>query len=514
MRLQSRILTLVASLALATAASAQTPPAAPSPSPAASPAAAPEGPKLSLAFSGHYEMNGYSQNNFFLGKGASGLVTDKDAYALQRFRIQPELSYGPDLKAVIRLDLAEGLWGLDDEVRDNDRAGISNLFDKKDTNFLVHVDLAYLEATPARLGRWTFRVGRMKNQIANLLIVDQDGDGVQVAKQLGKSKLTLDWTRMSEGADALTDNHFPGGPDGRDADLFYVDFTRPFAKGEINPFAAFYDDRNRAASYTPQGIQYFLARFTPNVSRLWILGAAGSVKSGRLAVKGEAEVLTGKDEIPNANSGARELLDVNNGDLSGYNVYLDAKLTAGKGALGGVFGMGSGDKDPMSGKGNINKVRTNGFFYVTEVWEDSIMPDEEGITPQGLGSSAHRGYRELENTTLVQLNYARPLGKEWRAFVSGTLLRATQALHPWADANANGAIDPGEFGSASSKDLGKELDGLVDWNLMPHLVWTLRGGVFFPGDAAGYQLNGTNAFLKKAWELRTTIRFTFAGKTS
>lgn len=492
-------------LGVATTASAQMPPAPPAPSP--------EPPKLAVSISGFYEMNGYSQNDFFFGKDAPGLVTDKDAYAVQVFRIQPEFAYGADAKAVIRIDLAQGLWGLDDEPRDNDRAGVSNLFTRKDTNFLIHLDWAYLEVTPARLDRWTFRLGRMKNQLGNLIVLDQDGDGVQIAKQLGKSRLTLSWTKMSEGADALTDDHFPNGPDGRDADLFYLDLRHKVGQGEINPFVAFYDDRNRAASYTPQGIQYFLARFTPNVSRLWILGAAGSAKKGKLAVKGEAEFLTGHDEIANASSGARELLDVNDGDLSGYNVFLDAKYAVGKATLGGVFGSGSGDKDPMSGKGNINKIRTNGFFYVTEVWEDSIMPDEEGITPQGLGSSAHRGYREFENTTLVQLNYTRPLGKEWTGFVSGTLVRATQALHPWADANANGAIDPGEFGRASSKDLGKEIDTLFDWNLMPHLVWTFRGGVFFPGDAAGYQINGTSAFRKKAWELRTQIRFTFAGKT-
>lgn len=70
-------------------------------------------------------------------------------------------------------------------------------------------------------------------------------------------------------------------------------------------------------------------------------------------------------------------MDVNNGDLSGYNLDADARMKL--------------------GAGNINKVRTNGFFYVTEVWEDSLMPDEEGITPQGLGSPASRDCREFEN---------------------------------------------------------------------------------------------------------------------
>ncbi|MDZ7764377.1 MAG: hypothetical protein U5K00_08100 [Melioribacteraceae bacterium] len=51
--------------------------------------------------------------------------------------------------------------------------------------------------------------------------------------------------------------------------------------------------------------------------------------------------------------------------------------------LGLTAGMGSGDDDPTGGEGNVNKLRTSGFFYLTEVWEDSIMPTKEGITPQG-----------------------------------------------------------------------------------------------------------------------------------
>ncbi|NIX57622.1 MAG: hypothetical protein GWN14_17295, partial [candidate division Zixibacteria bacterium] len=57
-----------------------------------------------------------------------------------------------------------------------------------------------------------------------------------------------------------------------------------------------------------------------------------------------------------------------------------------------VGGRGSGDDDVTGGDGNVNKLRTSGFFYITEIWEDSIMPDEEGITPQGLGAPNVRGY--------------------------------------------------------------------------------------------------------------------------
>lgn len=488
----------------------------PAPSPTASPSPiptpTPEPPKLQVSISGFFESNGYSQNNFFFGRGASGAVGDKDAYSVQVFRIQPEFAYGPDLKAVIRIDLAQGIWGIDDQLRDNDRPGFSSLFNNKDTNFTVHLDWAYVEFTPAVLAHWTFRVGRMKNQLGNLLIVDQDGDGIQIQKQLGKWRLLTSWAKMSEGPDALTDGVFPG-LDGRDADLFYVDLLRKNATGEINPFVAFYKDRNRLASYVPQGLQYFRARFIPNLSKAWVFGAAGSLKRGRLALKGEASVLTGKDEIANANSGPFQLLDVNNGDLSGYNLYVDARLGVGKqGTLGAVFGQGSGDEDPTSGKGNINKIRTNGFFYINEVWEDSIMPDEEGITGQGLGAASSRGYREFENNRLLQLNYSHQVSPRLRLFGSATLVRALHALHPWSDVDKNNAIDPAEFGVASSKHLGEELDGLVDWTLMPNLLLTLRGGVFFPGDAAGYLVNGTNAYSKRAWELRAQLRLNFAGK--
>lgn len=495
-------------LALCLSLAVGAPLAAQAPAPASPELPAPE---FAFALSGFYEINGYSQSNFFLGRGASGFVSDKDRYAIQLFRVQPEFSYGPSLKAVMRIDVAQGIWGVDDELRDNDRPGYNNLFNNKDTNFHVHLDWAYLEASPSRLDGWGFRAGRMKNQLGNLLVLDQDGDGVQVFKRFGPWRLLLDWTKLSEGVDGLTDDVFPGGLDGRDADLFYVDLARPLGKGQINPFLAHYRDGNRQTSYVPQRLEYFRARFTPNLSEAWVLGTAFQATAGRLALKGEATYLTGKDRIPNANSGPNQLLDVNDGDLRGHNVYLDARLGLGRhGTLGLVCGRGSGDDDPTSGRGNINKIRTNGFFYVTEVWEDSIMPDEEGITPQGLGSPAHRGYRELENTTLVQLNYARPLGADWKLFVAGTLLRASEALRPWRDANGNGAIEAAEFGAARSKDLGWELDAKADWTLMKNLTWTFRGGVFSPGAASGYLLNGTDQFLDNAWELRTTLAFNFA----
>ncbi|MGC8916601.1 MAG: hypothetical protein ACP5NF_06435 [Thermoanaerobaculum sp.] len=335
---------------------------------------------------------------------------------------------------------------------------------------------------------------------------------MQVSRKFGTWNATFNWTKMYEGADSLTDNAV-GSTNGKDADLFYLNFGGKLGEFDVQPYVAYYTDRGYrdGTTYIPNELQYFNARFRPNITTAQVVGTAFSGKLGKLALKGEVDYLWGKDKVRNTNSGPNQLLDVNNGDLEGYNLYLDAKLPVGKATLGAVFGLGSGDDDLMSGKGNINKIRTNGFFYVTEIWEDSIMPDEEGITPQGLGSPASRGYRELENTTLLQLNATFPLGADLKLFLSGTYIRATEPLHPWADANGNNAIDPGEFGSASSRDLGKEVDFKLDWAVMDNLVWTLRGGYFWPGDAALYLVNGNARHDKAAWELRTQLTYSFGG---
>ena len=54
----------------------------------------------------------------------------------------------------MRMDIAQGIWGLDDALRDNDRPGFQNLFSRKDTSFLLHVDWAFLQFSPEVLDHW------------------------------------------------------------------------------------------------------------------------------------------------------------------------------------------------------------------------------------------------------------------------------------------------------------------------------------------------------------------------
>ena len=471
-------------------------------------------PRAYLDLSGFYAFNGYSQQNFFLGDGRTGGVSNDDQYSIQIFRLLMTVGYGDYIKGVVRADLGQGIWGIDNAQRTPERGGFSNLFNFKDTNFLIHIDWAYVEFNYDKWG-FSATLGRQKYKLGHMLVLDQNNDGFILNKKLGDGKLSLAWSKMSEGQDSLSDiDATPdGGNDYQDADVFYLNYAAKAGKWNFSPYLAYYKDKgwHDGTAYIPQGFQYFNARFRPQITQATVLGLSFNSKVGIFDLKGEVDYLTGSDDIPNTDSGKKELLDVNNGDLSGYNLYFDAKVGLGPGKLGLALGIGSGDDDVMSGDGNINKIRTNGFFYITEVWEDSVMPDELGITPQGLGSPASRGYREFENTNLIQLNYNWNISERVGVFVSGTWMKATESIFEWSDANGDGVISPDEMGPGNSDDLGSELDARLDWKLSQGLLWIFRGGIFFPGDGAAYLINGTNQYTDNAYELRTTIKFSFGG---
>lgn len=484
-------------------------------------------PKPYFKISGFYAFNAYSQNNFFFGKTDNsptvGGATDKDEYAIQMVRLLAEFGMGENAKMVVRGDLAQGIWGIDNNLREVSRGGFSNLFNRKDTNFLTHIDWAYVDFTR---NDWNFKLGRMKYALGNLLILDQDSDGFQITKKAPGGALTFAWAKMSEGADSLSDFDAigPAGTSTEDATLYTLSYKHKSGNWTFNPYLAFYNDDGDkdGFAYIPDGLQYFRARFTPQITQATALGLAFNGTAGNWDLKGEVDYLTGDDDIANTFTGPKQQVDINNGDLSGYNIYFDAKVPAGPGKLGFVVGMGSGDDDPLRGDGNINKIRTNGFFYVNEVWEDSVMPDEEGITPQGLGSPASRGYREFENTQLLQVNYTWNINDNLSYFISGTWMQATEPIFAWAEvpvtpekadySSYTSGLQTGDFDEVPSSDeLGTELDMRLKWKLSPGLIWVFRGGIFWPGDGAEYLINGTNEYDDQAYELRTTIKYTFGG---
>lgn len=473
-----------------------------------------EGFKLKI--NGVYTAWFQKQQNFFFGKSDYN-----DNYVVQMLRLNLNLAVSDHLKAVTRFDLAQGWWGVDnDDFRgelDDDNSNLSARFSNKDTNYGLHVDIGYLDfMVPGAAIPIHFRVGRMYYGLGNKIVLDSNFDGVQVDFDTKSGKIGLGWAKVSEGVQALTDNDLSasGGADGDDADLFLAKFKRKSGKAAFGAFGMYFMDRgdDDGSTFMPNGIDYFRTRFAPHVSKLAAFGLTFDYvdKEKGFTLVSEFDYLTGKDDVGNSDSGANQLADVNDGDINGFNFYVKAnKDLDPKVNVGLTFGMGSGDDDLTGGSGNVNKLKTMGYFYITELWEDSIMPDEEGISPQGLGAPNTRGYRELENTTLIQGNLLLKPMPKLKLMASYSLLRATQDIHGWADADTNGVISTTEFSGESSKSIGSEIDFKIDYNIYPQLVWTLRGGYLFAGDGARLLINGNTTYDENPWELKMTLTYRF-----
>lgn len=462
----------------------------------------------SFEYSGLYSAWAQSQKDFFFGRAEYN-----DNYAVQMFRLNLKFHANERVGAATRFDMAQGFWGVDNADRTNDRPGgrngFSQLFDFKDTNFLFHVDQAYgFVKFPEQ--ELEVRIGRQQYRLGTMMMLDNNLDGVQVSfrKQFG-----LHYAKVSEGLDSLSDNEIEDidgnvVADGEDAHLFVATFDNAVNDLNYGVYGTYYKDNgyDDGTSYLPHDLNYFRSRFAPQVTELFTLGLTGDYAKDALKIVFEANYLVGSDDIDNTAINGIGLTDINNGDLSGYNVYVKADYDVNeKFALGGVFGMGSGDDDVTSGDGNVNKIRTSGFFYLTEVWEDSIMPDEEGITPQGLGAPNVRGYRELENTTAFQLNATvKPIAK-WKLFLSYTYLMATEEIPAWTSDGTTTTVD---YANAAD-DIGSEFDYNLSYAVAPSATVGVRGGFFMPGDGALNLINGNTDNDDMAYETKGYLAIRF-----
>lgn len=471
-----------------------------------------EAKKIDFKLNGVYTAWGQFQNDFRLGA-----VPYEDHYIVQMLRLNLAVTYGADIKAVTRMDLGQGWWGVDN-VPPSYR-GASGLFDNKDNNYFLHVDQAFLWFNFHPIST-AFTIGRFNWSVGNKLIIDNNYDGISADVKINKNNLKLGWAKISEGQASISDydagTALPyGNNDPLDANLFLASFNAKFSTTNLEIYGMYYNDAgyNDSTAFNIDGLNYNRPRFTPQITSLGVFGIAGTSKLDKLTLTYEANYLIGKDDIDNqthagflnTSDGSKTdalKYDINNGDLSGYNVYLKMNYAVSDVVtLGLVGGMGSGDDDPTKGEGNVNKLRTAGFFNLTEVWEDSIMPDEEGITPQGLGAPNVRAYRELENTTAIQANALFKITPKWNFFTSFTYLKATQPIYAWTAA--------GPDLTKSADDIGMEIDFKTNYKIYDKLTLSFMGGYFIPGTGAQYLINGNDNNDDPAYELKTTITFAF-----
>lgn len=494
--------------------------------PQAVPAPIPPSPSNKAPFeidvSGVYTVWGLTQRDFLLGKEHP---LNDAAYTVQMLRTKIDLKH-EDFGVTARMDAAQGWWGvdnnpntqnvagLDDEGNPTNAAGYNTntLFDNKDTNYGLHVDIAYAWA---KFGDLKVKAGRQYYGAGNKLVLDLNLDGVTAEYALG-DRWTAEalWAKVAEGRGAWTT---PTGAVMSDADanadvnLFglraaynKVDKkTKDGTKGEV--YAWYWHDA-MATDYAhlPDGLGYARSRFTPHVSRLATVGVAFDGKRDQTTWKAEVDGLYGQDRIENTSHNAGKV-DLNDGTIYGWVAYGELSQGFGPEKLpmrgGLVLGVGSGDPDPTGGAGNVTRMATMGFAPLLNVWEDSVMPDIEGISPQGLGSPVSRGYRELENTTAVIGKYAIKPAKDLELEVAGAYLRATAPV-PAFDAT-------GVPTGASASDLGWEVDVNGTWQLKKGVKVRSLFGYFQPGTAAAYNLNGNADAMEAAWELKNELIVNF-----
>jgi hypothetical protein len=495
---------------------------------AAEPAPA-EPEKVKVELSGQWSVWGLSQHNFLFGKDHA---LDDGSYVVQLLRARADA--GKKLYGVVaQVDAAQGWWGVDNSpnqapISAVDPAtgaplsvptyNVDGLFSNKDTNYAIHLDTAYGWFA---IGPLRAQVGRQPWTYGHRLVLDEDLDSVVLSAKPAKPvTLQLSWAKVAEGKGAYTtpsgalmsDTYEGTG----DVNLFgaRARLELPAEKGgKVEPasfhraelFGLYYldgiagtiEDPAVAWTHLPSGLGAAESRFSPNVTNLLAVGLSGEGRDGVLGYKGEVDVLSGRDGVDNADFALGQL-DRNSGALFGWNAYAEGTAYTNPIVpldLGLVGGVGSGDPDVTGGRGNVNKISTQGFFPLLNVWEDSVMPDVQGISPQGLGSPVSRGYRELENTLVGIAKVGVVPVQRLRLEGAFAYLQATQPVR--------GFDETGTPVGPASRDLGWEVDANGSFAFHDNVGLKLLWGWFQPGDAAMYVINGNTDTTDAAWELKT-----------
>ena len=439
---------------------------------------------------------------------------------VQNFRLNLKVGH-EKLGGVLRADAAQGWWGANNDPNtgvDADGNPTYNpgaYFRNKDNNYPIHFDHAFiyfeLPWFPVR-----FELGRNTWHVGNKLVLDYPLDGITLSSSVGDHvKLSAMWAKISEGngsyktpAGALMNDDDQWS----DSDLMGLQVKYGTKTFNAELFGLFYKDRMDrmdeadGGAHLPQGLGFEYSRFQPQVSQAIALGLAldGSADIAKGLKWGfEFDFLTGDDDFDNADH-AGGLLDKNDGSLSGFNALAHATQKLDVGVpfdIGLVVGMGSGDDDPTEGGGNLNRIITMGRWPLTNVWEDSVMPDIGGISPQGLGSPVSRGYRELENTTVAQLKLGLVPTERLRLEASYTYLEATQDVHGW---DAMGVPT-----DETASDLGMEIDVNLKLTIYEELKYIVLFGYFMPGDAAALLMNGNTDKTEAAMEVKQVLLYKF-----
>ncbi|MBN1880881.1 MAG: hypothetical protein JW885_01795 [Deltaproteobacteria bacterium] len=453
----------------------------------------------------------------------------------QRFRLTVTHTRSEYLKAVIRLDIAEDMWGTGSAMRINGNAA-------------NYIDRAYIEFTVPPVG--TFTVGRFAEIYGNGFTFDTAGDGARWSNAWGPVAVSLSYFKLIDRVNANVINPLTGAVVTRaqsrdmynwDADVVSLDILVTPVEGhvvEVYGGIAWDEDASGdsglggglwdrvAWAWTGNGGYYdawvgfvgvgytgnFADMIDLNVEASWLFGDA------------DAHFIRGGGNPYNTGvpaNNARTSLDI-----SGWNVYADLSYYNDLFRVGVAFGMGSGMKHWWGNNSSLSHVNMN---FVTNDGDFAMAHIITGGHNDGRGSVWGGGQvyanNSLENITAIKGYFeVCPIDK---LTISGAVIWAkwTEDIGWNVDGARAGVFAAdmpfyahpacwyGNYGYRSwevSDDLGWEIDLAVSYEIMEGLTYTLEGGVLFTGDSWDYEkADGTRGEWGEIWSIVNTLQYEF-----
>ena len=462
---------------------------------------------------GEYRVRGWSEWNFAKEAGA-GLPSGADSlytgFFDQRFRLTVTHTRSEFLKAVVRFDLVEDVWGQQRNFR---------------TNYATDgslIDLAYIDFKIPKIG--TFTAGRFPERYGNGLIFSPtDGtDGLRWTNTWKPVTVSVMYSKLRDYVDAGTGSDWYN----HDTDLLGINLKIvPADKHLIELYGGVVTSRN--ANWLLSKSQDWKGH-APDTNANYIdatVGFFGISYAGNYAkmidVKAEYSMIFGTTDMSGSHVVSRGGFAYDDPSIRGYNLCLDASYYNELMRVGLAFIWGSG-ADRYTNAAGVDEINMNYFLDSDKFkWGTIIGSGTRGIESPGDGSLGTDN--NIENLTSVKLYFSVvPMEK---LTISGAVIWAkwtnpvgtnpfTGSLtnpaygHPinaWGTANGNTIRS-----WKASDDLGWEIDLGASYEIMEGLTYSLAAGVLFTGDSFDYVgAGGTHEDWGPIWTVNNTLVYKF-----
>jgi hypothetical protein len=428
-------------------------PAAPAPAPAPTPAPAPPAKpamaapamtpvvtigKTELSVGGFLRLR--STSTFDYEIDSSQLTDESRTFMDARSYLTLQAKHGPVL-GVLSLDLAG------DDFNDGVKWGNPGNPGYQST-WNVQTRLAYVQWNTKRV---SLLFGRMPARLGNGIVANVNRDAGRIVLKTGIGNFI---GTAVKGAD---DRTVPGTEGGLDAYIL-LHTGKPWKKGgkSLN-YQAWIGQQDPTER---PGLPLYPSKL--------IVGTSFDVKLDKLMLKLEGTYLGGDSGGPKA--------AIRDNEAGMFWLDSDYQLNE-KVALGGMFGYGTGDNNPTDDTQNNFQaffLDENSYTY-TNIYSDDLQ-GFRGAFPGSVNFGSG-----FANTLFLQAHVRAQVNPKTEITGSYTYLRANKAQRVGAGPTGNRSTTQ----TATTQDIGHEIDANVSYKIVPAATLWLRTGLLLTGDIWG-----------------------------